>query len=638
MREIVVEPWSVRLRALAPSPCRSCGWETRLADRQGPVCGVCVILAPAGAFSFRDPAATGLVPREYHAVRARLAAARGPRVGLREQAVLAFRALVEAVPSAAERARLLAAWLQAPLLGDGLPRGGGARDAEAFWGYERAVATGIVPVGRVGVRLEAALARWPEEGPDGFLLRLLEGSDVEVVALSVARTDDARGLADRAYGREVVAIEPVSVRSEARPAEVGVEVLTADEKERLLREFRAGREGLRLLLILAMEAGATDIHIEPRGSATFVRFRSGGELRVAARLGAEDWRLMANAVRASAGIPAEAAVEEQRGALTVVLDDRRIDVRVSVVPVVVPGSRDAAEKVVLRLLDQSVVARGPAEIGLTGPSWRLLSGALRMAVPKHPGLIVLSGATGSGKTTTLHALLRLLPLESINAVGIEDPVEIFTPGLTQCGVSPRFGFAAAVRAFLRQDPDVMLVGEVRDPETARAVYEAALTGHTVLTTVHADSAPDVFVRIAELVGERTLLRLAALVRLVSYQQMRRRPCGECAVAAEAALPGGRVVSGREGVGCGRCRGGYAGVIPVFEVMAPDAAVVEAARRAARRGRLSFAEALRRAAAEAGTYVPLEEDAAWKAERGMLDMRELEAIVRGRAVVTSEERR
>ncbi len=634
MREVVVEPWAVRIRALSPAPCRSCGWEARLADRQGPICGVCVILAPSGAFSFRDPAATGLVPREYHAVRARWAAVRGPRVGLREQAWLAFRALAEVVPDGARRARLLAAWLQAPLLGDGLPRGGGATEAEAFWGYEAAVRTGIVPVGRTGVRLEVALARWPEDGLDEFLLKVLEGSDVEVVAVSVARDDDARQLADRAYGREVVAIEPMSVRSEVRPVDVGVEVLTADEKERLLREFRAGREGLRLLLILATEAGATDIHIEPRGDATFVRFRSGGELRVAARLGREDWRLMANAVRASAGISAEAAVEEQRGALTVVLDDRRIDVRVSVVPVVVPGSRDMAEKVVLRLLDQNVVNRGPAEIGLVGPAWRLLLGALRMAVPKHPGLIVLSGATGSGKTTTLHALLRLLPLDSINAVGIEDPVEIFTPGLTQCGVSPRFGFAAAIRAFLRQDPDVMLVGEVRDPETARAVYEAALTGHTVLTTVHADSAPDVFVRIAELVGERALLRLAALVRLVSYQQMRRRPCGECAVRAEVALPGGRTVQGRAGSGCGRCRGGYSGVIPIFETLALDTALVESARRAVRRERLSFAEALRRVAAEAGTYVPLEEDAAWKAERGLLDVRELEAVARGRAVVTS----
>lgn len=613
-RRLLVRPWDfeVTLASLPAGTCRVglCGTAVRTVDDRGPVCLPCRVLAPEGRLSYRSVEMSD--PAYFRALARRPA---GGHPSLREWSAL------EEVCGAAEARRRLARWYRLPLWD---PPGGRPEAVDeavrSVWDRTRAQASGIVPVGfrrlPQGGSLAAVFLRSPRPEDWEDLVRAAAELGASVVEFAVlAPTADPDFVVPAVYGTEVVAVEAVRA---LRPEGLGAaEILTAADKERLLREFRAGREGLRLLLLMAAEAGASDIHIEVTGSATLVRFRVSGQMRVAARLGPDDWELLAGAVRSTADMEAGRAVQERRGAFTVQFEDRRVDVRVSIVPVVVPGRRTPAEKVVLRLLDQTVLGRPLEEIGLAGPAWHFFDTALRAAVPKHPGLIVLSGATGSGKTTTLHALLRQLPLAEINVVAIEDPVEIFTPGVSQCAVSPAFGVVDAIRAFLRQDPDVILVGEVRDPETARAVYEAALTGHTVLTTLHADAAPDVFLRLAELVGENRVERMAAVVRLVSHQQLRRRPCPACAQTAVV-----RSVVGRVGTGCDRCRGGYSGVIPVYEVLALDGAILEAARR---REGLPFGEALRREAAEAGTYVSLLDDARWKATRGWLDLRELEAL-------------
>jgi len=600
-----------------PSPCRVglCRTSVRTADTGGFICPLDRALAPGGRLSYRSAAeVVGAVSAEFFRALARQART-AEHPALRE-----WRAAEEAL-GPAEARRLLGAWLGLPLW---TPASTPARLDEAvtvLWDRERARGSGLIPHAFRPPVLGCVLFRVPRPEDLADLVAAASALGAEVLELAVADPavdpDLVRAVL---YGEAVAAIDVVRppALEAAAPAAVA-EVLTEADKERLLRELRAGRTGLELLLLLAVEAGASDVHIEPGADRTLVRFRTSGTLRVAARFGPDDWELLAGAVRGVADLPAERAVEEQRGAFTVRAAGRLLDVRVAVVPVLVPGRRHPAEKVVLRLLDQSVLERPPEAVGLAGPAWRLFEAALRAAVPKHPGLIILSGATGSGKTTTLHALLRRLPLTEINVCAVEDPVEIFTPGVAQCAVSPRFDVTAAIRAFLRQDPDVILVGEVRDPETARAVYEAALTGHTVLTTVHADSAPDVFVRLAELVGEERIERMAAVVRLVSHQQLRRRPCGTCARTAEV-----RGIRGRVGTGCDRCRGGYSGVVPVFEALAVDGAVLEAALRG-RGEREGLGSALRRAAAEAGNYVALIDDARWKAERGWLDLRELEGL-------------
>lgn len=260
----------------------------------------------------------------------------------------------------------------------------------------------------------------------------------------------------------------------------------------------------------------------------------------------------------------------QDGRMALRYDGRTVDLRVSVLPT------HFGEKVVLRLLDKSALQLDLERLGFEGDDLR----RLRKAVSLPFGIVLVTGPTGSGKTTTLYAALSELDQERVNITTVEDPIEYDLPGVNQTHARPDldFGFPEALRAFLRQDPDVIMVGEIRDAETAQIAVRAALTGHLVLATLHTNDAPSAIPRLADMGIESYLL--AASVRLVMAQRLLRILCTVCrspiepeSAAYERARqllgiePGNRV---HQVMGCEACGGtGYRGRRAVVEVLQVD---------------------------------------------------------------------
>ena len=378
-------------------------------------------------------------------------------------------------------------------------------------------------------------------------------------------------------------------------------------------------QALHGLLLEAIRCRASDIHFEPQPAGLRVRFRIDGGLYerpappaalaepVVARL-----KVMAHMDIAERRLPQDGMAQVRAGG-------RVVDVRVSTVPV------SDGERVVLRLLDRDNAWRPLPELGM-GPE--VLDPFSALLERRH-GFIVVSGPTGSGKTTTLYSALSSLDASRRNILTVEDPVEYRLPSIGQIQVKPKIGltFASGLRHILRQDPDVILVGETRDPETAEIAVRAALTGHLVFTTLHTNDAPSAVARLVDMGVEPYLL--ASCLRGVLAQRLVRRLCPHCgrAVSAEAALAAAGATdaqwaqtlpsdaSFREPVGCGECLDGYRGRVGIFEYMAADGDVADCIRRGA-----VDAPSLREAAADGG-FAPLLDDAVRKACAGTTDLRE-----------------
>jgi type IV pilus assembly protein PilB len=279
------------------------------------------------------------------------------------------------------------------------------------------------------------------------------------------------------------------------------------------------------ILIKALKDGVSDIHIEPQEKDLRIRFRKDGVLKEQYFL-PNDQRLpksIVNAVISRFKIISNLNIAEKRlpqdGKLKRMFQGRRVDFRVNTCPT------QNGEKVVLRILDNSNTQLGLDKL-ITNPE----SLALMKSFAERPyGLILVTGPTGSGKTTTLYSTLAECNDPGINISTAEDPVEYNLPGLTQCQVIREKGmnFASILRAFLRQDPDVILVGETRDPETAKTAIEAALTGHLVLTTLHTNDAPSCIARLEEMGVER-FMASTALIGVLA-QRLVRRVCDVCRI-------------------------------------------------------------------------------------------------------------
>ena len=329
------------------------------------------------------------------------------------------------------------------------------------------------------------------------------------------------------------------------------------------------------ILIEALTNSVSDIHVEPQENGLLIRFRQDGVLRSVETLP----KTLIPAVTSRLKIMADLDIAERRlpqdGRIRRGFRGRTMDFRVSTLP-----SRHG-EKVVLRLLDSGATQLGLDTL-ITDP---LARAGVREIGGKPFGMILVTGPTGSGKSTTLYALLAERNDPAINISTVEDPIEYTLKGITQTQVNRDKGldFSTALRAFMRQDPDVLLVGETRDLETARTAIEAALTGHLVLTTLHCNDAVSAFARLDEM-GVEPFLVSASLLGVVS-QRLVRRLCPDCRVAhhpsAEELARFGLVASneslitfyrgcivppGSEGT-CPSCQGrGYSGRIGVYEVL------------------------------------------------------------------------
>jgi len=273
----------------------------------------------------------------------------------------------------------------------------------------------------------------------------------------------------------------------------------------------------------AVEKGASDIHIEPQRNRIRIRFRIDGLLQEVSSFPLELHAAITSRVKILSSLKIDETRIPQDGRFRTVVFSRDIDFRVSTFPT------PAGEKVVIRVLDPTIGLRSIADLGLVGKTAEITKEAI-----KRPfGMILITGPTGSGKTTTLYALLQLINNEETNVVSLEDPVEYFIDGVSQSQVKPEIGytFASGLRQILRQDPDVIMVGEVRDNETAGLAVHAALTGHVVLTTLHTNNAIGVIPRLIDMDVEPFLI--PASVSVMVSQRLVRRLCEKCKDASPA---------------------------------------------------------------------------------------------------------
>ncbi|WP_375394542.1 type II secretion system ATPase GspE [uncultured Sphingomonas sp.] len=316
----------------------------------------------------------------------------------------------------------------------------------------------------------------------------------------------------------------------------------------------------------AARNGVSDIHIEPYETGLVVRMRIDGVLRETLKMPAHVAPVVVSRIKVMARLDIAERRVPQDGRMGLTLGGKLLDVRVSTLP-----SR-AGERVVLRILDKDNAGIDLEALGLTPSMYALLQGVL--AEPN--GIVLVTGPTGSGKTTSLYAALRLLNDGSRNILTVEDPVEYAIDGVGQTQVNPKVGltFAAGLRAILRQDPDVVMIGEIRDRETAEIAVQASLTGHLVLSTVHTNDAVGAITRMRDMKVEPFLL--ASTLRAVIAQRLVRRLCPHCRrpVAARETVapllgidPEAIVFAAN---GCEQCgHSGFKGRIGVFEAVRVD---------------------------------------------------------------------
>jgi len=373
------------------------------------------------------------------------------------------------------------------------------------------------------------------------------------------------------------------------------------------------------IIAQAVREGASDIHISPESNYVQLRFRIDGKLREVPAPPKNLHLPIVSRIKILAQMDIAVSRVPQDGRMTVRLDNREINVRVSTIPTT------HGENVVLRLLDMSAFNYSLNDLGMCERDRNTLCSVI--ACPY--GMILSTGPTGSGKTTTLYAMLKELNHPDTNIITIEDPVEYRIPKIRQIQLNTKAGmtFASGLRSILRQDPDVIMVGEIRDAETARIATQAALTGHRVLSTVHTNDAAGAITRLIDMGIEPFLV---SSVLLVSFaQRLVRKVCPHCAVphaaSAEAKrfweIPEREHVAFMQAAGCPRCQGtGYQGRTGIFEVLLMDDMIRELIARR------STTLQINRAAQEAGKLRTLKEDALAKLRAGVTTAEEAVTVV------------
>jgi type IV pilus assembly protein PilB len=323
----------------------------------------------------------------------------------------------------------------------------------------------------------------------------------------------------------------------------------------------------------AVGEGASDVHFEPDEDEMRVRFRIDGVLREAAHVP----KRMVNAVVSRVKIMSELDIAEKRvpqdGRVSVTVEDRRVDLRITTLPT------QRGEGATIRILDKDNAQRSLDDLGMDGTARERFEGAFGQAY----GAVLVTGPTGSGKSTTLYAALQEMNEVEKNIITIEDPVEYRLSGINQINVNRKAGldFATGLRSILRADPDIVMVGEIRDGETARIAIEAALTGHMMLTTLHTNDAPGAIIRLTKMGIEAFLI--ASAVDCVVAQRLARKLCSHCKrrtivspqALADAEIRIGAELEAYEPVGCGRCnQSGYRGRVGLYSVMAMSERIKE----------------------------------------------------------------
>ncbi len=392
-----------------------------------------------------------------------------------------------------------------------------------------------------------------------------------------------------------------------------------------LLEQRGDSPVIRMLNSMILEAigqGASDIHFEPLETGLGVRYRIDGVLQMRHAPAKEYQTQLITRIKVMARLDIAEQRLPQDGRIKLKMGGRQIDFRVSTVPVVF------GERIVLRILDKSNVILGLENLGMREDT--LLS--FRKQIALNEGIVLVTGPTGSGKTTTLYSALSEISSHEVNIMTIEDPVEYKLQGMAQIGVNPKISlsFATGLRHILRQDPDVIMIGEIRDRETAEIAIQASLTGHLVLSTLHTNDAPSALTRLVDMDIEPYLL--SSSVVAVVAQRLVRMVCPDCAISylpsiaeiAELGLDEKEASQAPffKGRGCSYCyNSGYKGRCGIYELMVVTSPIKKQLLKSA------DAEELRRIAIAQG-MVSLRSEGARLVQKGMTTTAEVLRVTRG----------
>jgi type IV pilus assembly protein PilB len=424
---------------------------------------------------------------------------------------------------------------------------------------------------------------------------------------------------------EVLSRINMTFRAEAELGELVKDMLEDEQAIDILAPVASTSDAplvryVNLLLNQAISDNASDIHVEPSENNIRIRFRIDGVLKEMAPAPKE----IQSAVISRLKIMSEMDIAERRipqdGRLSVVSGGRKIDLRVSCMPTV------WGEKIVMRILDNTAATMALPDLGFSPENLK----KWRMAYERPYGMLIVSGPTGSGKSTSLYATLNAVARPEVNIVTVEDPVEYRIPGINQVQTHAKAGltFAAALRSILRADPDIILIGEIRDHETAQIAIESALTGHLVLTTLHTNDAPSVITRLTEMGIEPFLVGSA--LACATGQRLARRLCLTCRrqvqmstaelAAVEFEYPPGLTPTFYEPVGCTSCATtGYRGRLAMHEVMPMSEEIGKLAVRNA------SSEEVRRTAIEQGMRT-LRQDGWLKVAQGLTTIGEVLRVI------------
>ena len=319
------------------------------------------------------------------------------------------------------------------------------------------------------------------------------------------------------------------------------------------------------LIVDSINRGVSDIHFDPYENGIHVRIRIDGDLHNYTIVPLSMKKNMTTRIKIISNMNITESRLPQDGAVKGLIEGVDVDLRVSCLPT------NMGEKIVIRILDYSMSSEGLENLGFTKENFELVSRMLQ--IPN--GIILTTGATGSGKSTTVYAMLQKLNTEKRNIITVEDPIEMNIEGINQVQVNSEIGmtFGSALRSILRQDPDIIMIGEIRDSETAKIAVRAAITGHLVLSTIHTNDSLNTIERLLDMDVERYLLG-AAISGIIS-QKLARRLCPHCKRLRKTTayeqivfkkVLGLDVNEIYENVGCSHCTDGYKGRIPIHEVL------------------------------------------------------------------------
>jgi type IV pilus assembly protein PilB len=431
---------------------------------------------------------------------------------------------------------------------------------------------GVFPVSRIGNVLTLAVSN-PYDVVKLDDIRIITGCDLRLV---LALEDPLKKAVERAYNQDKQQMQDMmSSLTDSEDVELSE---TPEEDEKI--DLSAISEGdspvvkyVNMMIAAAIKEKASDIHIEPLEKKTRVRFRNGGVMR---EIPPSLPKKMHGAVISRIKIMADLDIAERRkpqdGKFQMKAEGRQVDFRVSILPLI------HGEKVCMRLLDSGNLT---LDLGKLGLHEKALAD-FREAIASPYGMVLVTGPTGSGKSTTLYSAVKELLCDEDNFVTVEDPVEYQLEGVNQVPVNPKRGltFAGALRSILRQDPDVVMIGEIRDQETIEIAIKAALTGHLVLSTLHTNDAPGTITRIIDMGIDP--FNIASATLLCSAQRLLRKLCAQC--KKEAALmpldryievgftqeEADKILKGEVKLmtapGCAQCVNGYKGRFGVLETM------------------------------------------------------------------------